>query len=337
MMDKILSVSIAAYNVEKTLEEALLPFMQCKQKEKLDVMIVDDGSKDRTAEVAMKFIAKEPNVFRLISKENGGWGSTLNAGMLKAQGKYFKQLDGDDYYSYENLDDFISFLEKYDADIVYSPFVTFDDKTGGIIREIGVYDCFPHGEMVYLDELSDFAPAMHDLTVRTEILKKNNIHITEKCFYTDVEFVLKSCNYCITMYYYDRPIYYYRIAREGQSMSITGVRKHYKDHQKMLFTMLNYLDKEVTRESIKRIFYQRLSGACTMQYIFYMALPCNAQNKKDFREFDATLKNKWPKYYKGVQSRGIAFLRRHNFRMYFLVSHVKMMRDKKLQKNLFER
>ena len=65
-MEKILSVSVASYNVESTLCEALIPFTLGKEREKLDIMIVDDGSKDRPASIAQEFVKKYPDVFRLI-------------------------------------------------------------------------------------------------------------------------------------------------------------------------------------------------------------------------------------------------------------------------------
>ena len=82
-------------------------------KDELEVLIVDDGSKDDTAEIAKRYEERYPNTFKLVKKENGGWGSTLNKGIEIGTGKYFKQLDGDDYFSHENLDDFILYLKKY--------------------------------------------------------------------------------------------------------------------------------------------------------------------------------------------------------------------------------
>ena len=81
---------------------------------------------------------------------------------------------------------------------------------------------------------------MHTVTVKLDILKNNHVTITEKCFYTDVEFVLKVMGFCKTFSYYELPIYYYRLARNGQSMSIEGVRKNWRNHLKMLSVMLDY-------------------------------------------------------------------------------------------------
>ena len=74
MNQKILTVSIAAYNVSKYLDEALEPFTNSMYKDELEVLIVDDGSKDDTAEIAKRYEERYPNTFKLVKKENGGWG-----------------------------------------------------------------------------------------------------------------------------------------------------------------------------------------------------------------------------------------------------------------------
>lgn len=337
-MEKILSVSIAAYNVEETLEEALQPFAKSRYRERLDIMVIDDGSKDKTAEIAKKYEEQYPGVFRLIHKENGGWGSTLNKGMQKAVGRYFKQLDGDDYFSEENLDGYLEFLSDCDADMVYTPFLTFDDRTGAILREWGRYDkdILPERSRIYLKEVADFAPAMHTLTVLTKILKENPIHITEHCFYTDVEFVLKCCNFCRTVIAYEMPVYYYRIARSGQSMSVQGVRRHYKDHQKMLYTMLEYEKKHVKRKAVKKIFRQRLTGACDMQYKFFFALDHNGRVKKEMKQFDTVLKEKYPYYYNRINSRVLYLLRKNHFFGYRVLAAAADRFYKKVKAGVYE-
>lgn len=340
MSEKILSVSVAAYNVADTLREALDPFTQETVAKRVDVMIVDDGSKDETAKIASEYEAKYPGTFRLLSKENGGWGSTLNIGIKAAKGKYFKQLDGDDYYSWENLAAFLDFLEKSDADMVYSPFVTFEDKTGAVLRVLGKYEgtfrFLPLKNTVLLTECENFMPAMHSLTVRSDVLKRKRVTITEHCFYTDVEFVLKSYNLCKTVSFFERPVYYYRLARNGQSMSLGGVRKHYGDHQKMLMKMLSYYEQEVKEPIKKRQIRDRLAAACTMQYIFYMALECTSKQKQELKQFDKELKEKHPYFYEREKGNQVCMLRRTNFAGYWLISQQKMRKDKKLHINIFE-
>ncbi len=336
MSEKVLSISVAAYNVAETLREALEPFTRSDVLNDLDIMIINDGSTDNTVEIAQEYVKRFPESFRLINKKNGGWGSTLNVGMREARGRYFKQLDGDDYYSEKNLTDFVRFLCECTADAVYSPFVMFEHGTGAIIKELGAYTCYPFGVNLKLADMRDFAPAMHTWTVRTEVLQNNPIHITEHCFYTDVEFVLKSCNYCNTVAFFELPIYYYRLARSGQSMSVQGVRKHYQDHLKMVTSMLQYERDCLTDSAKEEIFFIRLLGACNMQYFFFFALDCNRKQKKQLMAFDTLLKTQYPKYYENLKGNQIRLLRATHFMGYWLIGHLKTRKDKRMKQNVFE-
>ena len=337
-MEKVLSVSIAAYNVEKTLGLTLESFLKIKQLEKLDIIIVNDGSTDKTKEIAEKYTKIYPRSFRLINKENGGWGSTLNAAFAVARGKYFKQLDGDDYFSEENLDCFIDFLEKCETDLICSPFLKFDDATKGITGLLANIRDFPFEESINIDEIGVLTPPMHTLTVRTNILITNHIHIAEKCFYTDVEFVLKVLNYSHTVSFFELPIYFYRLGRDGQSMSISGVRKHYHDHQAMILRMLEYEKSNVHSKYVKDSFHARLSGAIQYMYAFYMGLEPTKKHKKELIDFDNLLKSRYSEYFSddlGGNSR--KFLRSHHYIGYGLISFLRTRNDKKNNLYIFEK
>lgn len=336
-MEKILTVSIAAYNVQSTLKEALEPFVHCKYRNQLEVLIINDGSSDETENIASEYAERYPETFKAVNKENGGWGSTLNKGIELGIGKYFKQLDGDDYFSPENLDVFIEFLKNTDADMIYSPFVTFTDVNGAVLRIIGDYGAtVPVGELMHFGEIRGFEPAMHTLCIKMNILKNNHIQITEHCFYTDVEFVLKCCNFCKTLILFDLPIYYYRLARSGQSMSIAGVRKHYKDHLKMLKTMLAYERDEVKDKAVEEVFHNRLKDACEFMYIFFFALERTCKQREELIAFDQMLKNNFPEYYDVIGNGAVKILRKGHFRFYRLIGAIQTFRDKRKRINIFE-
>lgn len=327
-MDKVLSVSIAAYNVEEYIKQALDSFLYIDNFNKLDIMIIDDGGTDKTVAIASEYQKLYPDVFRIIHKENGGWGSTLNSGIENAKGKYFKQLDGDDFYS-ENIDDFVNFLEKSYADMVYSPFVIFDNNTGGIIRVAGEYRYFSGMDDPYiLNELDFFMPAMHSMTVKTELLKEKKVKITEHCFYTDVEFVIKAYSCCNTMQYYDLPVYYYRIARDGQSMSLSGVEKHYKEHQTVLFTLIDFYQKLNLSDGMMTAIRNRIKGVSDMQYSFYCVLSKSRKHKNEFCEFDNKLKP-YSEFYNNNRGKLLNIMRQHNFFGYTVLAYLKSKRDKK--------
>lgn len=340
MGDKVLSVSIAAYNIASTLQEVLAPFLLENVIDRVDVMIVDDGSKDETANIAQEYQERYPDTFRLIRKENGGWGSTLNVGMRAARGKYFKQLDGDDFFSYENLCSFLDYLEKANSDIVHTPFVTYSDASGGVLNVLNDfgwqnYDIYPKETTLRLDECPKIRPEMHNFAVLTKILQENEIFITEHCFYTDVEYSLKAFSVCHTISFFPRPIYYYRLAFSGQSVSVTGIRKHYKENEKMLMGMLAYYDS-LTEEWAREMVFKRLSAVCELMYRMYFALRCNRAQKSELIAFDQTLREQYPALYQSVNTRPVAILRKSKFFGYWLVAHWKMHRDRKLKMNFFE-
>lgn len=340
-MQKVLSVSIAAYNIAATLREVLDPFLMEDVRERVDVIIVDDGSKDDTARIALAYQEKYPNTFRLISKPNGGWGSTLNTGMRAATGKYFKQLDGDDYFSYENLSDFLDYLDESDSDVVHSPFVTYSDTNQAILNVLNDfswrdYSSFPKRRTLPLSECGDVRPEMHNLAIKSSLLQKHDVAITEHCFYTDVEFSLKAFTISNTISFYDRPVYYYRLAFNGQSVGIGGIRKHYRDNQKMLMGMLEYYENNLTEEWAKHMVAQRLNAVCDLMYRMYFALECNRKQKAELIEFDGILKERYPAFYASVTARPIRFLRKSRFFGYWLIGHRAMALDRRYKQNFFE-
>lgn len=335
---KVLSVSIAAYNVENTLGECLSHFSDCRNIDDMDIMIINDGSRDNTINVANEYVEKFPNSIRVINKENGGWGSTVNIGIKEAKGKYFKQLDGDDYYDASNLDWFVDYLKGCDSDIVITPFCHYEDDGGAITKVFGQNESLSGYPCIKIEEVTDlYPPAMHALTVKTSILKENDVSLLEHCFYTDVEFVVRSLNNSKTISYFELPIYYYRLGRDGQSMSISGVRKHYKDHVRMLTTMIEYMNTRSSSPVMQEIIRRRLVDAVMYQYKFFMALSKTGKHKCEMRDFDAKLRDLSKACYDQNYGAPIRILRKTNFNGYAVLSFIKNHQDKKNEVFLYEK
>ena len=135
MSDKILSISVACYNVEKYIEQAIDSYLNCKYKYKLEILIVNDGSTDNTEKIVKKYSIKYPNIIKLLNQENAGPGSTVNTGLKNATGKYFRMIDGDDWVKSDEMDSYIEFLENNEVDMVVTNFIKVDDKTGKELYE----------------------------------------------------------------------------------------------------------------------------------------------------------------------------------------------------------
>ena len=185
-MKKVLTISIAAYNVEKFIEKTLNSLI-IENLDKLEIIVVNDGSKDKTQDIIEEYRRKYPKSIRVINKENGGYGSTINTSIKLATGKYFKQLDGDDWYSSQNLELLLKKLEKISVDIVYSPMITVytDSGKGETFQEISD----KKEEILRLEEIIEEISknrhlSMHSLAYKTSLLKENNIECLEKAIKT---------------------------------------------------------------------------------------------------------------------------------------------------------
>lgn len=312
-MEKLLTVSIAAYNVEKYLEKTLNSILQSNAKDDIEVIIVNDGSKDGTVSLAEKFAEKEPSVFKLINKENGGWGSTVNAAIKAASGKYFKLLDGDDWFETDNLAEFIGKLKTEKCDVVLTDYTKYFDDGASPEREALNY---PTDEVFFTDKISHIV--MHTLTVKTEILKKNGITLLERCFYTDLEFFVRSINASETVIYYPMSIYCYRLGRDGQSVSITSVIKHIDEHEKVIKTVVSLI---TSSEKLKNL--SAKASLLVEGHLYYLAaIKPSKEQKLRIKNFGNSIKGKSRAVYKNMRAK-YRFIVVAPYPIYKLISNAK--------------
>lgn len=232
-MEKLLTISIAAYNMEKYIREALEPLTDARVIDNLEIFVIDDGGTDHTLEIAKEYAAKYPNSIFPIHKENGGYGSTVNYAVAHATGKYFKLLDGDDWFDREALVSLVETLRRIDADIIKTPFYRFVDgvKTKREEKEIA------REQLMQISDIADKITIIAHWagTIRTEILKSADIDLPGKMNYTDAIFMYKSFAQARTIYFCDHCVYCYRLGRNGQSSSAESRAKHYKEEMRVFF------------------------------------------------------------------------------------------------------
>lgn len=291
-MKPILTISIAAYNVEKYIKQTLDSLAIDKLGGKIEVLIVDDGSKDQTAIIAKQYEEAYPDIFKLISKKNGGYGSTINTSIQYAQGKYFKQLDGDDWFEKENIESFVNHLSNIDSDYVLTDYCKVYEGESDSDEVVSIKNMKPYVEYTFseFDQGNDLA--MHAITVKTEILKNNHIIIDEHCFYTDVEYDLYPLPYVEKLLYIPMTIYCYRLGRDGQSMELKSSIKNYKNHERVCQSLLRFLDQDIDWEftvdglSKKKYIEKRLEEMVKRQYFLYVLKKYDVSVKKEYLSFD---------------------------------------------------
>ena len=220
---KVLSLIVPSYNSEKFLDRVIPSFLHPEVIEKLDVIIVNDGSKDATAEIAQHYCGRYPNTVRLISQENKGHGGALNTGCAAAAGKYLKVIDADDWVETGNLPEFVRLLEGCGSDVVLTHHHTVDISTG----EIKKWKSYPpqFGRSYTMAEIMgqwknfDRSLTFHGITYKTEFYHRCGIQLSEHVFYEDHEFATFPCCKAQSITPFDLFIYDYRIGDVQQSVS----------------------------------------------------------------------------------------------------------------------
>lgn len=302
IVEKLLTVSVAAYNVADYIRGTLDSVIHPDCIDAMEILVVDDGGTDETLSIVKEYEEKYPNSVFGIHKENGGYGSVINTSIRRATGKYFKQLDGDDWFETANLPAFLKLLERIDADYVVTPMRMVDEGDGSeVIRDY--FENTPEGTYPFDDmDFQEISP-MHCSCFRTKLLQEHDITITEHCFYTDVELVNRPVPYMNTICIFHQPIYVYRIGREGQSVSKTGIRKHYKEHEKVFWNILEIYRGLSEDQTAKRQFLRRrLVKETAAQMKYYCYLERGKGPKGELKAFGNRLNQEAPELLKAAMS-----------------------------------
>lgn len=292
---KLLSIVIPTYNVEKYLRRCLdtLTYNEDIQDD-LEIIIVNDGSKDNSLKIAKEYEKKYKSV-KVIDKENGGHGSTINSGLKIATGKYFRVIDSDDWVNVVDFKKYIKDLNKIDCDVVLTNFSREFIYSGESIRynypsEIEfnkIYDLKSFDLSLFKDEYFFMATT----TYKTELLKKHDFKLDENMFYVDMEYVIFPIPYIKNFILLDYDIYRYFIGRPDQSVNLSSFARNRKNHEFVLKKLVNFFTEVDTSKNKKDYIKKILVLMANTHYIIYCKSGLlKRKDKKEIREFDRFLK-----------------------------------------------
>lgn len=284
--------------------EALLPrcldsLIIAENFEKLEVWIVNDGSKDRSSEIGHEYETKYPDVFKVIDKPNGNYGSCINAALPKCTGKYVKVLDSDDWFDTYNLNQFIKDLSKYDVDLVITDTRNVDvDRNIKSNRRININF---HNKIVDFKEVvqcSDFLRIqMHFITYRTSIFNEIDYHQTEGISYTDQEWIFAPMTRVKQIVALPYVVYNYLIGREGQTVDKKIFMKSLPHQIKSQESRFNSYEKykNISNEH-KTYLLTKISSAISLTYFRYLNPSWNLKID-DLVKYDDMLNRLSPELY----------------------------------------
>lgn len=355
--DKLLTIVVPSYNASKYLDFNLQSFLRPSVPEKLEVIVVDDGSTDDTARIADAYHEKYPETIKVIHKENGGHGSGINAGLRAATGKYFKVVDADDWVDHEALERLLDYIASFDAavanvdtdidtaqvqadakvrildkavlvpDVIYNNYywrltdeakspeeyerkVEFKEPFSGVEYH-KVYDFESIADQCYVK--------MHNMTIRTEILREHQIQIDEHCYYVDMEYILYPMPYVQMIAFLPEFLYQYQLGRQGQSMDPVKMQRNAAQYDYVLASIYAYYDahcRDIEQPNIKKYIDRLISRFYASRIKILLSMPDASRRKDEFIAMEEVLRRDYADIYAANVNKPIRLLRGSRYVLY---------------------
>ena len=304
---KLLSIAIPSYNSEKFMRkciESLLP-----GGEEVEIIVVNDGSKDGTGAVADEYAKKYPTIVKAVHQENGGHGEAVNAGLRNATGLYYKVVDSDDWVNEEAylkiLKTLAELVKSGDmVDMFISNYVY--EKEGKKRKKVMQYrTAFPTDQVFTWNDVKFLHVGqyilMHSVIYRTQMLKDCGLELPKHTFYVDNIYVYHPLPYVKKMYYLDVNFYRYFIGRSDQSVNEQIMIGRIDQQYRVTRLMLGYYD--VTKISNKKLRQYMTSYLEIMMTICsILAIKSGTEeNMEKKKQIWADLKKDNPKLYRRLR------------------------------------
>ena len=271
---KYISFAIPCYNSQDYMAHAIESILP--GGDEVEIIIVNDGSKDKTSQIAHEYMDKYPDIIKVIDKENGGHGDAVNAGLANASGKYFKVVDSDDWVDEEALHKILMLLRHLEEDneqidMLISNYVY--EKAGVTHKKCIHYrTVLPQDEVFRWDDIGHFRLdqyiLMHSVIYRTDMLKLSQMRLPKHTFYVDNIYVYYPLPHVRKIYYLDVDFYRYFIGREDQSVNEKVMIARVDQQIFVTKTMIDmYQLKKVTSKKLRQYMINYLAIMMTVSSI----------------------------------------------------------------------
>ena len=258
--------------------ESLLP-----GGEDVEILIIDDGSRDDTGRIADDYQARYPGIVKAIHQENGGHGEAVNSGLSHAAGVYYKVVDSDDWVDPEAYAAVLSFLrrsieEEKPVDMLISNYV-YEKQGARHKKVIHYHSILPENQYFGWEEIGHFGASqnilMHSVIYRRQLLLDCGFRLPKHTFYVDNLFVYHPLPYVKTMYYLDVDFYRYFIGREDQSVNETVMMSRIDQQirvNKMMIDIYSRHEKENLPQQLTDYMFHYLSTITTVTSVLLIKM-----------------------------------------------------------------
>lgn len=310
-MNKILTIIVPTYNMEQYLEKDLksLVITDKELMKQLEVLVINDGSKDNSSAIAHKYESLYPETFRVIDKENGNYGSCINRGLKEALGKYIRIMDADDWYDTANFEEYLRKLQFIEADKIATIYSDVTDYE----RNVRTQPYQPE-TIMKMEEVSEvnYIP-MHAITYSTQFLRDIKYTQTEGMSYTDQEWILLPMPYVKTLYYIPLDVYQYYTGREGQTMDPNVIKKAYPQLCHALLRVISEYRNSIKEATNPKYVLESVLRTIDWLYdIVFVTVKYQGDNTF-IKELDKLLEKDFPTIYTHLDSRCMSKLFRYEY------------------------
>ena len=325
---KFLTICVPSYKVEAFLDRNLYSLITSPVANRLEVLVVNDGSPDSSREIGLAYQEHYPGIVRVIDKQNGGHGSTINAALEQATGLYFRVVDGDDWLDGKNLAATIEVIEKERryADLISSDYNQVFCEDGAMVPWT-MKGWAPGGQRYAYYDIIDFAGSdltneyftIHSSMMKTQLLRDAGFKIQEHTYYVDVEYTLFPVPYIKTVMFTPEPIYRYAVGNSEQSINPEVFVGRYDHHDRVMRRMVKYFEDMRPQMGPGQVAYMRSQFADHLLETHYtLGMLWDSDKERGFarsRDFDEFLRETSPELYEavGAEYRMVAAARKVGF------------------------
>lgn len=297
---RVLSVAIPCYNSQEYMKHAIETLLT--GGEDVEIIIVNDGSKDNTQAIAEEYAARYPGQVLAVSQENGGHGEAVNTGLKYATGLYYKVVDSDDWVDekaflklLQVMKDYIAKNQRVDmylANYVYEKVALNKQK---VIKYTGI---FPQNRIFGWDEIGRFGQSqyviMHSVFYRTQMLKDCGLKLPKHTFYVDNIFVYYPLPFVKSMVYVDVDLYRYFIGREDQSVNEKVMMGRMDQQLRVTRQMIDQTSiSQIKEEKLRKYMVKYMTMMMTICTVFLLKRG-QEKDRKDLKEIWEYLETKDP-------------------------------------------
>lgn len=308
---KLITFAVPCYNSQDYMSHCIDTLLSASSD--IEIIIINDGSKDDTKKIAEAYKKKYPDIIKVINQENGGHGEGVNQGIKYAEGLYFKVVDSDDWVDKESLIKLINQIKtminnKNTVDMIL---VNYVYEKEGNTKVINYKSVLPKNKVFTWKDTKKFRLdqniLMHSVVYKLDILKRCGVVLPKHTFYVDNIFVYYPLPYVKTMYYMDIDFYRYFIGRNDQSVNEKVMVKRIDQQIFVTKEMTKYFDPySFDDKKLSRYLIHYLS----MMYAICLILCALSNNDKLKNELFEYLKKSNFRLYKKIKNNSIATLTR---------------------------